>query len=210
MVRAGRGDPASHDWYILVPTQSPRHGAVGTAGLAAKAGAALYYGIFWAGMPDLNYSNPAVTAEAERIAEFWLREMGVDGFRLDAIRHLIEDGDVMRHAGDSRLAERFPRYVTAVKPDALTVGEVWTTTETVRSTSPRMSSIASSSSTSRPPSSTPRGPAPRRRSPRRSTTTQPATRPTATRRSSPTTTRTGSRASSAKTRRGSSWRRACC
>ena len=43
-------------------------------------------------MPDLNLRNPRVTAELDSIARFWVDEMGVDGFRLDAARHLIEDG----------------------------------------------------------------------------------------------------------------------
>src|SRR5512138_387798 len=37
-----------------------------------------YYGVFWHGMPDLDYTTPAVRAEAKRIAAFWLTEMGVD------------------------------------------------------------------------------------------------------------------------------------
>ena len=51
-----------------------------------------YYGYFWEGMPDLNLENPEVTAELGSIGEFWLEEMGVAGFRIDAARHLIEDG----------------------------------------------------------------------------------------------------------------------
>ncbi|MBE9472169.1 MAG: alpha-amylase, partial [Chloroflexi bacterium] len=41
-----------------------------------------YYGIFWEGMPDLNYDNPAVTTEMEEVIRFWLEDMGADGFRL--------------------------------------------------------------------------------------------------------------------------------
>ncbi|ELU08811.1 hypothetical protein CAPTEDRAFT_160424 [Capitella teleta] len=39
--------------------------------------------------PDLNYRNPLVHAEMERVLEFWL-ERGVDGFRLDAVSFLYE------------------------------------------------------------------------------------------------------------------------
>src|SRR6185503_8138116 len=42
-----------------------------------------YYGIFSPHMPDLNYDSPAVREEANKVARFWLQEMGVDGFRLD-------------------------------------------------------------------------------------------------------------------------------
>lgn len=40
--------------------------------------------------PDLNYENPAVLAEMTATLEFWLN-LGVDGFRIDAIPHLCED-----------------------------------------------------------------------------------------------------------------------
>ncbi len=43
-------------------------------------------------MPDLNLANPQVTAELDKITRYWLKEMGVDGFRLDAVRHYIEQG----------------------------------------------------------------------------------------------------------------------
>ena len=66
-----------------------------------------YYGIFWSGMPDLNYENPAVREEAKKVARFWLEEMGVDGFRLDAVPYLVEEGDRLAgHAGHARDAPR--------------------------------------------------------------------------------------------------------
>src|SRR5437879_7629064 len=52
-----------------------------------------YFGLFWSGMPDLNYETPAVLEEMKRVAQFWLKDLGVDGFRLDAVRHLVEQGD---------------------------------------------------------------------------------------------------------------------
>jgi glycosidase len=60
---------------------------------------AWYYAIFWGGMPDLNYRTQAVREEAKRIARYWLSR-GVDGFRLDAIRHLIETGPGDGQAGN--------------------------------------------------------------------------------------------------------------
>ena len=88
-----------------------------------------YYGFFWSGMPDLNFENPAVREEAKRIARFWLREMGVDGFRLDAVRHLIESGDSTANTGGTHAALRdFGQYVRSIAPEALTIGEVWDST----------------------------------------------------------------------------------
>ncbi len=82
-------------------------------------------------MPDLNFRNPAVRAEAKRIAALWL-ERGVDGFRLDATRHLIEDGpgDGQNDTTEThQFLKEFSAYVRSVKPDAVLVGENWTDTQ---------------------------------------------------------------------------------
>jgi glycosidase len=128
-----RDDPKYRDWYIFVPEgEVPTTRGPWDQVVWHEANGKHYYGIFWSGMPDLNYRTPAVTAEAHRIAEFWLREVGVDGFRLDAIRHLIEDGDVLSDTPETvAWLQDFQRHVRKVKPDAFTVGEVWTVTETV-------------------------------------------------------------------------------
>ncbi len=91
---------------------------------------AWYYGLFWAGMPDLNFRTPAVRAEAKRLAGLWLSR-GVDGFRLDAARHLIEDGpgDGQNDTPETHAFwKEFAAHVRAVRPDAVLVGEAWTET----------------------------------------------------------------------------------
>ncbi|HYH78905.1 MAG TPA: alpha-amylase family glycosyl hydrolase [Longimicrobium sp.] len=87
-----------------------------------------YFGLFWSGMPDLNVENPEVVAETKRIASFWLDSMGVDGFRLDAIKHLVEAGrgaQVEHLPGTHVFLRDYAAYLRTVKPDAYTVGEVW-------------------------------------------------------------------------------------
>jgi alpha-amylase len=85
-----------------------------------------YYGVFWSGMPDLEYHTPAVREEAEKIATFWLRDMDVDGFRLDAIPYLLEDGDCLTGcAGTHAFLREYAAHLRQVKPDAYTVGEAW-------------------------------------------------------------------------------------
>jgi alpha-amylase len=85
-----------------------------------------YYGIFWHGMPDLNYDNRAVRDEAKKVARFWLEEMGVDGFRLDAIPYLVEEGNRLAHtAGTHAFLRDYAAYIRRMAPDAFTVGEVW-------------------------------------------------------------------------------------
>jgi len=87
-----------------------------------------YYAVFWSGMPDLNYTNPAVTAEMEQVSRFWLDEVGVDGFRLDAARHLIEEGEIQENTEATHAWWReFRSTYKAINPNALTVGEIWTT-----------------------------------------------------------------------------------
>jgi len=44
---------------------------------------------FYSTQPDLNYDNPEVIREMMNVMDFWL-DMGIDGFRADAIPYLIE------------------------------------------------------------------------------------------------------------------------
>jgi glycosidase len=88
-----------------------------------------YYGVFWSGMPDLNYATPAVRDEAKKVARFWLEEMGADGFRLDAIPYLVEEGNRLAGSpGTHALLSEYAAYVRTVKPDAFTIGEVYDST----------------------------------------------------------------------------------
>lgn len=48
-----------------------------------------YWHRFYSCQPDLNYDNPAVREEMKKIMRFWL-DMGIDGFRADAVPYLIE------------------------------------------------------------------------------------------------------------------------
>jgi glycosidase len=114
------------DWYIWSDVDPGYPGPWGeTVWHESPISDEYYYGVFWEGMPDLNYRNPAVTAEARRISRFWL-DLGVDGFRLDAIKHLIEDGAVQENTPETHdwLAE-YRTFVDAEFPQALTVGEIF-------------------------------------------------------------------------------------
>lgn len=51
---------------------------------------ARYFATFGAAMPDFNLRNPEVVAFHEQSLQHWLA-LGVDGFRLDAVPHLIEN-----------------------------------------------------------------------------------------------------------------------
>jgi maltose alpha-D-glucosyltransferase/alpha-amylase len=48
-----------------------------------------YWHRFFSHQPDLNFDNPVVREEIWSVMKFWL-DMGVDGFRVDAVPYLIE------------------------------------------------------------------------------------------------------------------------
>ena len=50
---------------------------------------AYFWHRFFSHQPDLNFDNPSVLKAMFRVMQFWL-DMGVDGFRLDAIPYLVE------------------------------------------------------------------------------------------------------------------------
>ncbi|MDO1445611.1 maltose alpha-D-glucosyltransferase [Rhodocytophaga aerolata] len=50
---------------------------------------AYYWHRFFSHQPDLNYDNPNVQKEVFKMLDYWLN-MGVDGFRLDAVPYLFE------------------------------------------------------------------------------------------------------------------------
>jgi maltose alpha-D-glucosyltransferase/alpha-amylase len=50
---------------------------------------AYYWHRFFSHQPDLNYDNPAVQQETLNVFRFWL-DLGVDGFRVDAVPYLYE------------------------------------------------------------------------------------------------------------------------
>ena len=121
---------AKRDWYVWRDQDPGWTQPWSRNSTWHRKGDAFFYGLFWSGMPDLNFRTPAVREEAKRIAKLWL-DRGVDGFRLDASRHLIEAGP---GPGQSDSPEshafwkEFAAYVRSVKPEAALIGENWTDT----------------------------------------------------------------------------------
>src|SRR5213592_1350589 len=113
-------------WYRFSPTLLGKGPWGGEAWHRSPVRDEYYYGVFWSGMPDLNYQTPAVREEANKIATFWLREMGVDGFRLDAVPYVVEEGSCLAGCpGTHALLREYAAHLRGVKPNAYTVGEVW-------------------------------------------------------------------------------------
>lgn len=91
-----------------------------------------YYGLFWDGMPDLNYEEPKVKEAMFDAADFWLEDIGIDGFRLDAVKFIIEEGQRGEDTNGTYLFwNEFNQHYKTTNPEAFTVGEAWTNTETI-------------------------------------------------------------------------------
>jgi len=80
---------------------------------------------FYSHQPELNIANPSVREEIAKIAGFWL-ELGVDGFRCDAVPFLLEEGATASDAGldPHDFLEDFHRFVSRRKGDSVLLGEV--------------------------------------------------------------------------------------
>jgi alpha-amylase len=126
-------DPDSdyRDWYIWEDENPGYRGPDGQRVWHAADGG-YYYALFWDGMPDLNFENPEVTDAMHEVTRFWLEDMGVDGFRLDAIKHMVEDGTSQQNTlATHAWLEDFYTFYKGIDPEAFTVGEAWTGTQQV-------------------------------------------------------------------------------
>jgi alpha-glucosidase len=93
--RASKRNP-KRDWYIWVegdPDRPPNNWLSVFGGRSWEYDAATgswYMHSFLKEQPDLNYRNPEVVEAMHGVLRFWL-ERGVDGFRVDAISHIMKD-----------------------------------------------------------------------------------------------------------------------
>ncbi|CAM2999901.1 alpha-amylase family glycosyl hydrolase [Paenibacillus sediminis] len=124
-------DNPKRDWYIWAEDKGMSTSTLGAWGQQPwqKSGKDHYLGIFWEGMPDMNFDNPEVRAEFKKIGQYWLK-MGVDGFRLDAAKHVYED--FQSSVGNPEVAKKnqewwqeFRKGLDQVNKNAYMVGEVW-------------------------------------------------------------------------------------
>ncbi|WP_079909670.1 alpha-glycosidase [Paenibacillus sp. 32352] len=69
---------------------------------------------FFGSMPKLNTANPKVKHYLLDVVEYWTKEVGVDGWRLDVANEV-----------DHHFWRDFRKVVKAANPEAYIVGEVW-------------------------------------------------------------------------------------
>jgi len=115
-------------WHEI--TRRPGEAGLPAGEIAEAEGSRWYYALFWGGMPDLNLANPDVQREMDTVMGFWV-ERGIAGFRVDAIRYLIEAQGAQTadtaetHAYLKGLRKRFDE----AHPGALLLGEAWTSAD---------------------------------------------------------------------------------
>jgi glycosidase len=81
-----------------------------------------YFHFFMTEQPDLNWKNPAVMTAIEDVLRFWF-DLGVDGFRLDAVGAYYEDETVCDNAPQTHAILKEFRKVADEYPDRAFVGE---------------------------------------------------------------------------------------
>lgn len=130
-------DSKHRNWYVWAEDQGRDTNGSSAAGASAawhEKNGSHYLGIFWDGMPDLNFDEPEVRKEMIRIGKFWL-DQGIDGFRVDAAKHIYEDltTDKNKKSMNKNLAWwlEFREAMQQDKPDVYIIGEVWDTTARV-------------------------------------------------------------------------------
>ena len=94
-------DPEYRDWFH-------RNGNISWVGQWAMENQAL------SGLPDLDHSNPEVREFLLEHHRNWLKDTGVDGFRMDAVRHVPEE-----------FLREFNEEMRATKDNFFSVGEAF-------------------------------------------------------------------------------------
>lgn len=86
-----------------------------------------YEANFSANMPEFNCDSPYVREEFKNIIKYYL-DMGIDGFRLDAVKYYYLDNDKK----NIELLNYLNTYMKSINPDAYMVGECWSGSEVIK------------------------------------------------------------------------------
>lgn len=126
------GDPTYRSWYRFEADPPPLQGTLGGPAWHDAGDGSRYLGLFVREMPDLDHRNPDVVAALLDVAAFWL-DLGVDGFRVDAIQHVVEgaDGAIANAPENVAWVRDFGARLRERHPGAFLVGETWTATPTI-------------------------------------------------------------------------------
>ncbi len=106
--RKGNGNQPPNNWYSTFG---------GSAWTLDPATNEYYYHFFYKEQPDLNWENPEVKNAMFNMVRFWL-DMGVDGFRLDAIGTVYEVKGFPDQTSKCTQEEMYKRERLATSPAA--------------------------------------------------------------------------------------------
>ena len=103
--KSSRDNPKA-DWYVWVDTPPNNWQSCfdGDAWTYVPDRDQYYYHYFMRQQPDLNWHNPEVKQAMWDAVRFWL-DLGVDGYRLDALGTIFEDPNLTPHNVPMNLAE---------------------------------------------------------------------------------------------------------
>lgn len=117
--RASRDNP-KRDWYIW--RDPAPDGGTPNNWLSRFGGSGwewdektsqYYFHEYFKEQPDLNWANPDVRREMLGAMRFWL-ERGVDGFRLDAVWHLVKDAQMRDNPPNPDYTPDIPPYLSLI------------------------------------------------------------------------------------------------
>ena len=130
---ARTGDPVYRDFYRWSATNPGYSGPWGQPVWHQNSfDNQHYYGIFWDQMPDLNFNHQPVKDTIADIMDYWLTDIGVDGFRCDAVKYLFENGSQLEDQPQTLAYwQEFRSIIDSINPNAMAVGEAWTNTANV-------------------------------------------------------------------------------
>src|ERR1700729_1745102 len=85
---------------------------------------AYYWHRFFSHQPDLNYDNPEVHEAMSKVLRFWL-DIGLDGFRLDAVPYLFErEGTICENLSETHAyLKQVRKEIEADYPDRVLLAE---------------------------------------------------------------------------------------
>lgn len=130
--QSARSSPKSpfRDWYVWSKERPKNHkegivfpGQQKTTWTLDRKAKMYYFHRFYEHQADLNTWNPEVRAEIQKIMGFWL-ELGVSGFRMDAVPFLIEKkGANVEHQQDFGLLKEMRDFLQWRTGDAILLAE---------------------------------------------------------------------------------------
>ena len=111
-------DNPYYDYYTYTKREDQVSGR--SYAIMTGCGDCYYECNFDTAMPEFNYDNEVVRQQMVDVAKYWL-DLGVDGFRFDAIKYI--------YYGDTYNSSAFWNWyvpkLQKIKPDIYTIGECW-------------------------------------------------------------------------------------